>query len=173
MLADKESRMHLADQFNQGAGSQVSQPDNYQQHYHSQSDRAITPDGFQQLSQDPQWLEYRHNLDEAALTAKMLTLTITSSATLTKGEHIIINPLGLVSHLSKRTNAKLNADHSSDANSLNQSINELVKDENQKDFDGLDMRDGFVFFGCKKSIKQNQTSLDQEQTTSGSKETLI
>jgi hypothetical protein len=54
----------------------------------------------------------------------MLTLTITSSATLTKGERILINALGLVSHLSKRTNAKLNADHSSDANSLNQSVNE-------------------------------------------------
>ena len=94
----------------------------------------------------------------------MLTLTITSSATLTKGERILINSLGLVSHMSKRTNAKLNADHSSDANSVNQSINEPVGEENKLG-DGLDMRDGFVFFGCKKSIKQNQTSLDQEQTT--------
>lgn len=131
----------------------------YHQNYQSTSDRAITPDGFLQLSQDPQWLEYRRNLDEAAATAKMLTLTITSSATLTKGERILINALGLVSHLSKRTNAKLNADHSSDGNSLNQSVNEQVKDDMSKD-SGLDMRDGFVFFGCKKSIKQNQTSLD-------------
>lgn len=92
----------------------------------------------------------------------MLTLTITSSATLTKGEKIQINALGLVSHLSKRTNAKLNADHSSDQNSLNQSVNEPVKEDGSKDEDGLDMRDGFVFFGCKKSIKQNQTSLDNE-----------
>jgi len=82
----------------------------------------------------------------------VLTLTITSSATLTKGERIVINALGLVSHLSKRTNAKLNADHSSDQNSVNQSINVLVKDDGTKD-DGLDLRDGFVFFGCKKSIK--------------------
>lgn len=89
----------------------------------------------------------------------MLTLTITSSATLTKGERILINALGLVSHLSKRTNAKLNADHSSDANSLNQSVNEQVREDASRD-SGLDMRDGFVFFGCKKSIKQNQTSLD-------------
>ena len=94
----------------------------------------------------------------------MLTLTITSSATLTKGERILINALGLQSHISKRTNAKLNTDNSSDANSVNQSINEPVGEEGRKD-DGLDMRDGFVFFGCKKSIKQNQTSLDQEQTT--------
>ena len=95
----------------------------------------------------------------------MLSLTITSSATLTKGEKIMINALGLVSHLSKRTNAKLNADHSSDQNSLNQSVNEPVKEDGDKDDEGLDMRDGFVFFGCKKSIKQNQTSLDNEQTT--------
>ena len=117
VLADREGRMQLADQFNHGSSS--SQPDGYHQNYQSTSDRAITPDGFLQLSQDPQWLEYRKNLDEAAATAKMLTLTITSSATLTKGERILINALGLVSHLSKRTNAKLNADHSSDANSLN------------------------------------------------------
>ena len=94
----------------------------------------------------------------------MLTLTITSSATLTKGERILINALGLYSHISTRTNAKLNTDTSSEANSVNQSINEPVGDDGRKD-DGLDMRDGFVFFGCKKSIKQNQTSLDQEQTT--------
>lgn len=61
-----------------------------------------------------------------------------------------------MSHLSKRTNAKLNADHSSDQNSLNQSVNEPVKDDVSINEDGgLDMRDGFVFFGCKKSIKQN------------------
>lgn len=82
---------------------------------------------------------------------------------MTKGERILINALGLQSHISKRTNAKLNTANSS-ANSVNQSINEPVGEEGRKD-DGLDMRDGFVFFGCKKSIKQNQTSLDQEQTT--------
>lgn len=71
---------------------------------------------------------------------------------MTKGERILINALGLVSHMSKRTNAKLNNDHSSDANSVDQSINEPVKEDVAKD-GGLDMRDGFVFFGCKKSIK--------------------
>jgi hypothetical protein len=40
-----------------------------------------------------------------------------------------------------------------------------VREDASKDEDGLDMRDGFVFFGCKKSIKQNQASLDNEQTT--------
>jgi hypothetical protein len=30
---------------------------------------------------------------------------------------------------------------------------------------GSDMRDGFVFFGCKKSLKQHQSSLDNESTT--------
>ena len=29
----------------------------------------------------------------------------------------------------------------------------------------LDMRDGFVYFGCKKSIKQHQQNLDNESTT--------
>lgn len=53
MLADKEARQHLNEQFNQGYGSSTSNPDAYHQQYQSQSDRAITPDGFLQLSQDP------------------------------------------------------------------------------------------------------------------------
>ena len=38
---------------------------------------------------------------------------------------------------------------------------------NQGDDEGetIDIKDGFVYFGCKKSIKQHQQNLDKESTT--------
>ena len=64
----------------------------------------------------------------------MLSLSIVSSATLTKGTKVQINALGLV-----------------DMDSHRVTTNEF--------------KDGFVFFGCKKSIKYNQNSQDPETTT--------
>lgn len=59
------------------------------------------------MPQDTQWAEYRRKLEQALKNdAQLLELTIQSSATLTKGEKIRINALGLVSHESKRTNPK-------------------------------------------------------------------
>ncbi len=98
-----------------------------------------------------------------ASDAPILELTIQSSATLIKGEKIMINALGLSSHDSKRVNPRLdaNTDTASDDNILgnkNQGNQATIDNAN-------DLRDGFVFFGCKKSIKQHQSNLDQEQTT--------
>jgi len=67
----------------------------------------MSPDGYTSLSKDPQWQEYRRNLENAALGAQILQLTISSSATLNKGEIILVNALGLISHASKRTNPAL------------------------------------------------------------------
>ena len=79
----------------------------------------------------------------------MLELTIQSSATLVKGEKIQINALGLVSHESRRTNPKPNAptDTASDNNIPGYSLGGQPTAQEQ------DLRDGFVYFGCKKSIK--------------------
>ena len=83
--------------------------------------------------------------------APILELTIQSSATLIKGEKISINALGLVSHESKRTNPKLGAatDTASDNNVQGYSLGGQPANQDS------DMRDGFVFFGCKKSVKQH------------------
>jgi hypothetical protein len=64
-----------------------------------------------------------------------LLLEISSSATLEKGRQIHINALGLVDALSPRTQFK-------------------ARQANGKDAD-LDLRDGIVYFGSKKSIKVN------------------
>ena len=79
-----------------------------------------------------------------------------------KGEKIVINALGLISHQSKRTNPRLAAaatDTASDSNLPGRGSQDPVEEMSS------DLRDGFVFFGCKKSIKQHQSNLDQEQTT--------
>lgn len=108
------------------------------------------------MRQDTQWLEYRQKLEHAVMNgAPILELTIQSSATLVKGEKILINALGLISHQSKRTNPKLG------------SVNDTASDNNipgrlsgEDSEQTGDLRDGFVFFGCKKSIKQHQSNLD-------------
>jgi|688.fasta_scaffold610045_1 hypothetical protein len=41
--------------------------------------------------------------------------------------------------------------------------------KNEYSTKGEDLRDGFVYFGCKKSIKVNQSNLDVESTTIVSK----
>lgn len=67
------------------------------------SDRAISPQAFIELSKNPEWINYRQKLEMASKNAPLLKLTIQSSATLTKGEEILINALGLMSQDSKRT----------------------------------------------------------------------
>ena len=87
--------------------------------------------------------------------APQLELTIQSSATLIKGEKIQINALGLASHESKRTNPKIpNSDTVSDQNIQGYALGGT---ENQVE---QDLRDGFVYFGCKKSVKMNQSNLN-------------
>ena len=93
-------------------------------------------------------------LDQAinSNAAPLLELTIQSSATLIKGEKIVINALGLLSHQSKRTNPRLGAaatDTASDSNLPGRGSQDPVEEM------ASDLRDGFVFFGCKKSIKQH------------------
>lgn len=58
--------------------------------------------------------------------------------------------MGLVSHESKRTNPKLGVqtDTASDNNVPGISLGGDPRQDN-------DLRDGYVFFGCKKSIKQH------------------
>ena len=113
---------------------------------------------------DANWQDYRQKLDKAvASDAPILELIIQSSATLVKGEKITINALGLLSHESKRVNPRLgaNTDTASDDNipgGKSLANGPLIDPAN-------DLRDGFVFFGCKKSIKQHQSNLDQETTT--------
>jgi len=62
----------------------------------------------------------------------------------------MINALGLISHQSKRTNPKLGAgtDTASDNNIPGRGSGDASPVEMASD-----LRDGFVFFGCKKSIK--------------------
>ena len=110
----------------------------------------LSPEGYTSLAKDPQWQEYRRNLEKAALTAEILHLTISSSATLNKGEIILINALGLISHASKRTNPALPQKHSKVPN-----VHAGGLDDPENSMQGSDMRDGFVFFGCKKSLKQH------------------
>ena len=110
----------------------------------------LSPDGYTSLVKDPQWQEYRSSLEKAALTSEILHLTISSSATLNKGEIILINALGLVSHASKRTNPALHDKHTKDPKSK-----EYSQADPEYDIQSKDMRDGFVFFGCKKSLKQH------------------
>ena len=121
----------------------------------SQSDRVMSADCYASLSKDPQWQEYRRNLESAALTSPLLQLTISSSATLNKGEVILINSLGLISHASKRTNPTLK--HNVNVTSVEDPNQRAGGPESQDDpenlIQGSDMRDGFVFFGCKKSLK--------------------
>ena len=94
-------------------------------------------------------MEYRGKLERAlAQDAPILELSIQSSATLIKGEKIQINALGLVSHESKRTNPK-------DPQNPDNVQNEMQRISMGGAVDGQeqDLRDGCVFFGCKKSIK--------------------
>ena len=113
------------------------------------SERAISPHAFMELSKHPEWIDYRQKLEEASKIALILKLTIQSSATLTKGDEILINTLGLLSQDSKRTIAKI-----TDSSLQGTKVGDI-----------LDMRDGLVYFGCKKSIKQPQSNLDNESTT--------
>ena len=73
-------------------------------------------------------------------------MTIQSSATLIKGEKIQVNALGLVSHESRRTNPQT---------PTNVNNNDVERYTLGAPADGqqVDLRDGFVFFGCKKSLK--------------------
>jgi len=88
------------------------------------------------MRENAQWMEYRNKLENALNSdTPMLELTIQSSATLIKGEKIQINALGLVSHESKRAFPK------------------IVESHDRPQGVEQDMRDGFVYFGCKKSIK--------------------
>jgi len=104
-------------------------------------------------------MAYRKRLFESAKTAPELHLVIASSATLQKDEEIIINPLGLLSHNSMRTQSQ-----PSDPSKLLKKG--LKKNESDYNASGDDMRDGFVYFGCKKSVKlANQSNLDNESTT--------
>ena len=89
----------------------------------------------------------------ASKTAPLLKLTIQSSATLTKGDEILIDALGLLSGDSKRTIMNMGE------------IQANFQNMNSRVGGSLDMRDGFVYFGCKKSIKQHQTNPDNESTT--------
>ena len=110
-------------------------------------------------------MEYRAKLERAlASDAPVLELLIQSSATLIKGEKIQVNALGLVSHESKRTNPK-------DAQNPDNATNEMQRISMGGPIEGedQDLRDGYVFFGCKKSIKQHNGNLDQENTTIVSK----
>jgi hypothetical protein len=60
-------------------------------------------EAFEQTKTDPEWEQKRYELEEALKTAPRLHLLISSSATLQKGEEIVISPLGLESHRSLRT----------------------------------------------------------------------
>lgn len=97
----------------------------------------------------------RQQLESALKSAPRLHLLITSSATLQKGEEIIISTLGLESHRSLRTQPINNLP----GYGKNQKLNDV---ENAGE---IDLRDGIIYFGCKKSVKLNQTNLDQESTT--------
>lgn len=70
-----------------------------------------------------------------------------------KGEKIHINALGLVSHQSKRTNPRQGS-HQSDTASDNNIPGRGSGNSSGAELTN-DLRDGFVFFGCKKSIKQH------------------
>ena len=108
-------------------------------------------------------MEYREKLERALPDAPILELTIQSSATLIKGEKIQINALGLVSHESRRTNRKIQEPDNAGSNHNNvQGYSLGGQADGQVE---EDLRDGFVFFGCKKSIKEHQSNLDSEQTT--------
>ena len=52
---------------------------------------------FEQTKTDPEWEQKRQELENARKTAPRLFLLISSSATLQKGEEIIISALGLES----------------------------------------------------------------------------
>jgi hypothetical protein len=52
---------------------------------------------FEQTKTNPEWEQKRQELENARKTAPRLFLLISSSATLQKGEEIIISPLGLES----------------------------------------------------------------------------
>ena len=120
------------------------------------SEGAISPDTLL-VQQDSHWIEHRRKLDHAMDNdAPLLELTIQSSATLIKGEKIQVNALGLVSHESQRAFPKAEAgDKGIQSYALG----------GQKDGQEQDLRDGAVFFGCKKSVKVNVTNMDAEQTT--------
>ena len=118
------------------------------------SEGEISPDGLL-LRQDPQWLAHRSKLERALENdAPILELLIQSSATLIKGEKIQINALGLVSHESKRTSPKEPLGGGGDG-----ATNNVVVDMQRISMGGAvdgqeqDLRDGCVYFGCKKSIK--------------------
>ena len=77
-------------------------------------------------------LKHRLDLEKCAKTGPKLYLQIMSSATLQKGDVIKIDALGLFSHKSPRTQ-----------------ISTRNTEREQ------DTRDGFVYFGSKKSVKVN------------------
>jgi hypothetical protein len=52
---------------------------------------------FEQTKTDPEWEQKRQELENARKTAPRLHLLISSSATLQKGDEIVISPLGLES----------------------------------------------------------------------------
>ena len=54
-------------------------------------------EAFEQTKTDPEWEQKRQELENARKTAPRLHLLISSSATLQKGDEIIISPLGLES----------------------------------------------------------------------------
>lgn len=108
-------------------------------------------------------MEYRERLESALPDAPILELTIQSSATLIKGEKIQINALGLVSHESRRTNRKIQEPDNAGSNHNN--VQGYILGGQADGQVEEDLRDGFVFFGCKKSIKEHQSNLDSEQTT--------
>ena len=112
------------------------------------SEGEISPDGLL-LRQDPHWIAHRAKLERALENdAPILELLIQSSATLIKGEKIQINALGLVSHESKRTSPKDPVGGGEGANEMQRiSMGGAVDGQEQ------DLRDGCVYFGCKKSIK--------------------
>ena len=102
-------------------------------------------------------MAHRSKLDRAIENdAPILELTIQSSATLIKGEKIQINALGLVSHESQRAFPKAEpGDKGVQSYALG----------GQKDGQEQDLRDGSVYFGCKKSVKMQNSNMDAEQTT--------
>ena len=157
-------RAQLADALGQSASKEQQQQQQRPDYAASQSDFAGNQPDTMIVQHDTSWQEYRQKLEQAvASDAPVLELTIQSSATLIKGEKITINALGLLSHESKRTNPRQGAntgDTASDNNIPGRNSQGEIPSENASD-----VRDGFVFFGCKKSIKQHQSNLDQEQTT--------
>jgi len=54
-------------------------------------------EALEQTKSDPEWEQKRMELENAQKTAPRLYLLISSSATLQKGEKIVISPLGLES----------------------------------------------------------------------------